>query len=124
MSKILPGIMFWGWNAVFILFVALLMFSGLAPAIFLAALGGDIPISFVFSILLLIAIPILAIVLAARQQDRDGAFLMKFFFALAAGQDIAIGEKRLFKNSIIAADLIHPKHMFLQRKSIRNKISF
>lgn len=82
MSKILPGIVFWGWNAVFILFVALLMFSGLAPAIFLAALGGDIPISFVFSILLLIAIPIFAIVLAARKKDRDGAFLMKFFFGV------------------------------------------
>lgn len=82
MSKLLPGVVFWGWNSIFILFVILLMFSGLVPAIFFAALGGDIPISFVFSILLLIAIPILAIALAARKKDRDSAFLMKLFFGV------------------------------------------
>lgn len=82
MSKFLPGVVFWGWNSIFILFVILLMFSGLVSAIFFAALGGDIPISFVFSILLLIAIPILAIVLAVRKKDRDSAFLMKLFFGV------------------------------------------
>jgi putative PEP-CTERM system integral membrane protein len=82
MSKWFPGILFWGWNSVFILFVALLLFSGLIPVIFMAALGGNIPISFILSILLLVIVPILAITLSVRRKDRHGGFLLKLFFGV------------------------------------------
>lgn len=82
MNKLIPSVVFWGWNSVFVLFISMLMFSGLAPTIFFATLNGNIPVSFLFSILLVIAVPIAAIVIAIRKKDRDGEFLMKLFFGV------------------------------------------
>ncbi len=82
MTRMLPGFIFWGWNALFLVFIALILFSGLIPAIFMAVAMGDMPVSFFLSILLLFAAPPAAIAIALKRKTRDGGFLLRLFFGV------------------------------------------
>lgn len=80
--KGLPYVIFWGWNALFFLFIALLVMTGVMLEVLLAAVNGSIPISFVTSLLILVAIPCVATLFAVRAEKFDQTTAMKLFFAV------------------------------------------
>ena len=82
LNRRIPGLVFWGWNFVFLLLIGLILFTGILPPIFIALVNGAIPLSFALSILLIIAVPIGAVVLALRRKNRDSAFLLRLFFGV------------------------------------------
>ncbi len=82
MTRFIPGLIFWGWNFIFLLFIGLFLFTGIVPLIFMALVQSAVPVSIVISLILVLVIPIIAVVLAVRRKNRTNAYLLRLFFGV------------------------------------------